>query len=149
MSSSFGYNEWGWVTNLTTPYGTTSFEHVDLNQASYTSRDRSITITQPNNGKQIYAFYMSAPFETGPIPGPVTPTNTPIGTLDDEYVTRDSYHWGPLQYAALSTANISNFTAGDYIKARLRHWLGATVEGSVWSMDTLSIQREPSQDGST
>src|SRR5205807_2210377 len=49
----------------------------------------------------------------------------------------------------LSTNNVAYFNTNDFLRGRLRHWLGATVEGDAWRMDTISVEREPSQDGTT
>ncbi|HEX5223040.1 MAG TPA: cysteine peptidase family C39 domain-containing protein, partial [Verrucomicrobiae bacterium] len=151
MSSSMGYNELGWPTNLATPYGTTTFAHSILEANNW---ERHLTITEPNNSKQLYRFYQFPEFEVGQYDSSQVPTNTPIGTLDNDAPSgwlwgRFSYHWGRLQYANLSTGDVDSLTAGDYLKARMRRWLGATVHNEGKTMDTLSIQREPSPDGTT
>jgi hypothetical protein len=124
---------------------------VDKGQANPDDIDRYVTITEPTGGKQLYAFVQYPPFEPAYYAAALVPTNTPIGTLDNDPASnpneRDSYYWNSQQYAALSTTNIANFTTNDYIKARMRHWLGYEVHGAYRSVDTISIQRDASQDG--
>jgi hypothetical protein len=66
---------------------------------------------------------------------------------------RNSLHWGPLQYAALSADFVnSNFdvdqlTPADYALGRLRHWLIDPLNG--FTSSTLSLERAPSPDGVT
>ena len=157
LASSIGYNELGWVTNLTrpAPYGQTSFDPVDLGAPGSDIRDRTVTITEANNSKQLYVFLQFPLFEPDYLPyaAAAVPTNTPIGTLENNAPDgnflwgRYSYHWGRLQYAALSTNNLDYLTSSDYLKGHMRHWLGATVHGALKSMDTLSLERTPSPDG--
>jgi RHS repeat-associated protein len=142
-----GSTSYGWVTNLTTPYGITSFVPFDAGSGTL---DRQVTITQPDGGVQLYAFFLSPPpYETLSYSASQVPTNDPINTLETTPSEIFSYHWGSRQYALLSTNNLSYFSPTDYLRARMRHWLGQTVEGSARSMDTLSIERDPSPDGVT
>src|SRR5205085_2213779 len=147
LRSSVIYNELGWPTNLTTPYGTTTFAPVAFD-VGVGNINRYITITEPNNGTHFFAFAANS-FEPGTIDSSRIPTNTPVGTLDDEYAALDTYYWSPLQYGSLSTNDPSTMTANDFVKARMRHWLGRSVEGQRWKIDTISVQRDPSQDGTT
>jgi YD repeat-containing protein len=141
-----GSGTYGWVTNLTTPYGASSFVPYD---AGYSvTINRSITITQPDGGNQFYVFFLSSPpYEPNSYSGSQVSTNDPLNTLDTAPTECFSYHWGPRQYSLLSTNNDAYFTSVDYLRARMRHWLGTTPHGTVRSVDTLSIQREPSADG--
>lgn len=36
---------------------------------------------------------------------------------------RNSFYWGPRQYPNLSTTNMFSFTANDYLRGRMQHWL--------------------------
>ena len=149
MSSSIAYNELGWPTNLTTLYGTTVFQPVDMGNPL--SLERNVTVTEPNNGKQLFLFSQDPLTAVSNYPSADVPTNTPLGTLNNTNVNlRVSYHWGSLQYAALSTPDPDSLTENDFFKGRLRHWLGDTVHGEDGrSMDTLSLERAPSPDGVT
>jgi RHS repeat-associated protein len=83
------------------------------------------------------------------------PTNTPFGTLDtgtgstnslSAAYFRNSYHWGPRQYANLSTLNMTNFLSSDYLLARTRHWLQDT--NALYVTGLLSVERDPSPSSS-
>ena len=72
------------------------------------------------------------------------------GTLDDFIGELNTYYWGPLQYSTLSTNSLLYMTESDWLKARMRHWLGLPGGGTDgFRIDTLSVQRDPSQDGLT
>jgi len=153
MSSSVGYDAGGVVTTLTTPYGTTTFDFVDLSANDQTARQG--TITEPNNGSEIYAFvenYNNVESLYGVLnyPAAQVPTNTPIGTLENTNLwSRNSFHWSRLQTPTLSSTDVDYMVASDFLKARLRHWLGEYPDGSSQlSMDTLSLERAYSPDGS-
>jgi RHS repeat-associated protein len=148
-SSSMLYDVQGWVTNLTTPYGTTSFRLLD-GPNSIMPDGRSILITRPDNSHELYLYNDNAPglsssYPTVPDTSPYTNTfaNYWLGHLN-------TFHWGPRQYAALSTTNISSLTTADYLKARTRHWLMANDPYSPqlgYFVDgTLALEREPSPD---
>src|SRR5208283_2414179 len=55
---------------------------------------------------------------------------------------RNSFYWGPRQYAALSTTVLTNFTATDYVQARMRNWLHAPPDGPLLSVSpTLNMEQ--------
>ena len=145
LISSFTYGSNDWVSSLTTPYGTTSFAITDTSGAQIVPNGRSVLVTQPDGGSQLYLYKDSAPgiawaFDTNSLPSTAPFANT---FEHNEMNFRNTFHWGPKQYANLSTTNISAMTAADFTKARLRHWL-------KWDYftvgETLSMEREPSPD---
>ncbi len=153
MSSSVSYDANGVATALVTPYGTTTFDFVDKSANDQTARQG--TISDPNNGTEIYAFvenYNNVESLYGVLyyPAAQVPTNTPIGTLNNTNLwSRNSYHWSRLQTPTLSTTDVDYMVASDFLKARLRHWLGEYPDGeNLLSMDTLSLERAYSPDGS-
>ncbi len=161
LTSAFKYNSEGAITNLTTPYGTTTFEYTAQSEPGVdlggTNINRAILVTMPNNGKHLYAYrdnsvYLSATNLTELLPGSYSgdqvPTNTPVGTLDNVYMFfRNSFYWGPRQYAALSTSSMSNFTTNDYNKAHLKHWAhNPDYLDGLKVTHTLSLDREPCPD---
>src|ERR1051325_1678289 len=80
----------------------------------------------------------SYPTAEVPVTSPIT--NTFENT---EMYFRNTFHWGPRQYMALSTTNISSMTSNDFRKARMRHWL----KDDFYTVgQTLSMEREPSPD---
>ena len=169
MSSGITYDTNNNPTALITPYGTTKFSVTD-NGITYGGGgygnaggdaagliDRSALIVDPTGATNLYIYR----YDSGDVLTTATfsnvPTNTPLGTLDDgtgssddglnAVYFRNSYHWNPRQYAALSTGNMTSFTASDYLLARTRHWLQDTNDQYV--TEYLSVERDPSPDGST
>src|SRR5207249_2655884 len=108
---------------------------------------RSILIPQPDGGHQLYLYTNGAPGVSSSYSSNSFPNTSPFtNTLDNaELDLRDTFHWGPRQYANLSTTNISSFTAGDFAKARMRHWLNGGAAAPVIG-STLSLERHPSPD---
>jgi len=167
-SSGISWDSNGRVYALNTPYGTTSFSYYDqdlpgtndstLNGDSYTL-NRAVTVTDPNGGINIYgySFNSSAVVANEQFPSGVVPQSTPLGTLDaganeisHDYAAaswRNSFHWDTRQSAALSTLAVTNFTASDYLKGRMQHWLGDA--NNVSQTDLISVEQEPSPDGTT
>lgn len=145
LTNSFIYNELGWLTNLTTPYGQTSFQPVDTIYTNVDNRDRWVTVTQPDGGHQLFYFTLGNGLEPIAFPAALVPTNTPVGTLDNDPENLLSYHWGPRQYANLSTNDVNYMSYSDFLKARMCHWLGLAVAGPTY-MNTLSFERDPSPD---
>lgn len=140
ISSSFTYDGGDMVTNLTTPYGSTGF---NLSPAAYYTT-RSILITQPDGGNHFYLYQDYTPGIPNSYPAAQIPNTGPFSnTLDTNNLAyRNTFYWGPRQYPNLSTTNIAQLTANDYLKGRMRHWLiGSTLVG-----DTLSMERAPSPD---
>jgi RHS repeat-associated protein len=149
MSSSFTYNGSGWPLTLTTPYGQTSFA---MTSGSWPALDRAIIISEPGGTRQAYAFvqYCDEPQLAPYIPpyaSSQVPTNTPMGTLDNEPGQRNSFYWNRQQMVGLPV-NYGDFWNEQWYwdRARLRHWLGGAEHGDFKPIDTLSIERMPSPD---
>lgn len=144
-----------WPTNFTTPYGTTTI-NVLADSPFYEEPgvfDRAETITDPIGRVFLYGFTEAAPFETNYLDTQI-PTNTPISAFDNSPSVEVSYYWPPQAFSDLSeTTNLDDLTATDYIKARMRHWLGYVepTEGGPEGVpiDTIAIQRDASPDGTT
>lgn len=147
MSSSFIYDNNDWVTNLTTPYGDTGFRLTDSGTAN--PNGRSVLVTQPDGGHQLFLYTNSAPGIASSYATNQIPVTTPFANTFDtnDLNLRNTFYWGPRQYAALSTTNISSFTAGDFLKARMQHWLSLFgLMGLNSAGRTLSMERDPSPD---
>ena len=54
LSSSFLYDSQNWITNLTTPYGTTTFEHVDNGSTNSNEPSSAPPVVDPAGGTNIY-----------------------------------------------------------------------------------------------
>ena len=147
ISSSFLYDiNNNWVTNLTTPYGATSFAITDTTGTNVAPNGRSVRVTGPDGGAELYLYQDNEPGLTASYPSGVVPNTTPFANMLDngDCNVRDSFHWGRLQYAALSTTNISLLTSNDFLKAWMKHWL--LTRGIYWTGQTLSMERAPSPD---
>jgi len=156
LTNSFTYDPAnpGWITAMTTPYGSTSFSYGGVNVGStdfYTGNNqvnRWLQVTLPTGGHHLYLYrqdcsaFMASTY-------PSVPVTTPFGnTLDNlDQQNRNSFHWDPLQYSHLSTTDPTALTSADYLIGRLNHWL--TNAASPDPSDTLSLERAPSPDGST
>jgi RHS repeat-associated protein len=143
-SSSFSYDGNSWVTSMTTPYGQTSFAITD-NGTNAPPCGRSVLVTQPDGGHQLYFSTNGAPGVASSYATNLIPNTTPFtNTLDNSDLDmRDTFYWGPRQYANLSTTNISSFSTNEFRLARMKHWL---TDASGFIGNTLSMERDPSPD---
>ena len=173
LSSGITWDTNNYPTSLTTPYGTTTFS-IFANSVVATTNDtegnfggddlidRAVQVTDPVGANYLYMYRydcssaspvnMSPTFSSGDVP-----TGTPLGTLDNGggsstntlagVCYRNSFYWGPRQFAGLSTSVYSSLDANDYLRGRMQHWLEDTNQ--LYLTGYLSVEREPSQDGST
>lgn len=171
MTNSFLYNLIGGyyvVTNLTTPYGNTSFSYLDPVANLYGGSadddiNRAVTITEPNGANHLFLYrdqsfrssggtevYTIAPYTYSDVPD-YLPINATITAALCNYnmIFRNSFYWGPRQYAALSTTTVTSLTTNDYKLARLRNWLHTDNSDYYAVCDTLNMERQFSPDGST
>ena len=153
LTSSFQYDAAnpGWITNLATPYGSTAFSYggTDVNSKDFNTTgnvvNRWVEAVLPTGGTDLYLFrqdcsgFMSSTYSSLPSTSPLANT---LDNVDQE--NRNSFHWGPLQYQALSTGNPNSLTTTDYSLGRLRHWLIDSPSADASS--TLSLSRAPSPD---
>jgi len=158
MTSSFSYDSRsGLLDSITTPYGTTGFGHFETNAASSTKPLRGLTraiqISNPDGTGEMYAFYASATngaptnFPSAELPAANNLDNGLQGDESAMYL-RNSYYWGPQQFAALSVKSPAGLDAlqhSDFLLGRMRHWKLSsdyiTVSGA------LSMSQDPSPDG--
>jgi YD repeat-containing protein len=155
------YNTDGTPQSLTTPYGTTGFSY--LVGGDY----RWISISEPNGGRQVYAFrYDATTLWSGQswlpsqLPANLVPGNLPPGTLLDNTpqpnwgITGiggyDTFHWDQNQSAGLP-ADPAQITPSQMNKARTRHWLLYSADEYGQPDFALSIQIDPcpTSDGAT
>ena len=143
-ASFLAYDTNGWVTNMITPYGTNSFQITDVMASTAAASSRSILVTQPDGGHQLFLYTNGAPVPTSYPTNQVASTSPLTNNFDNGNLDqRDSFHWGPLQYEDLSTNILASFTTNDFLKARMQHWLIST---NAPCGDTLSVRRDPSPD---
>jgi RHS repeat-associated protein len=114
LTNSFSYQGQqtnGWMTSLTTPYGTTHFNYYSVPDSSVTDgfQQRAIFISEPTGAQQLYLYqHQNASFLSAT---EISPTNIPGQSFDDgttgtsghqALTYRNSFHWGRRQLAALS-----------------------------------------------
>ncbi len=169
MESSFAYNSitW-WITQLTTPYGTTQFAHFDagfcgIHELECAGVDRAIVITEPDGSHQAYAFYdNNSGTEMGfripdnfnastQIPTFNGASDPPIQTLDTIRNQRNSHYWNRQQAVGFSTYDPTAFNspsvglyAAQFQRSRTTHWL---IAGPTHLMRTRSWELAPCADG--
>jgi len=156
LSSSFQYS--GKIpTALITPYGTNTFTILSQSPAvvhisELGVRDHLYLYVGTDSTGQITNSYSS-----------LMPSTSPFSNTFDsqDCDTRDSFYWGPRQYALLPSSFINLLTndtptvdltllnATNYLHARQRHWLINPNGGSPQLGQTLSLGRAPSPDGIT
>jgi RHS repeat-associated protein len=159
----------GWVTNLNTPYGTTTFTYFDQPDSGFTGTEyvqRSVLVGEPNGAYQLYLYQHNNSAEPGSLNSGVPSVNG--WTFDNGAATspsdphpglnyRNTYHWGRRQFASLSVGlamslhpaqlgyYLSQLSSVDFYKAHLNHWLvDPSDQFSV--TDWISSEREPSRD---
>jgi RHS repeat-associated protein len=167
IASAFTYQEvetpalssfyWPLAT-MTTPYGTTQFEHLGVHY-SYGGRmtdfGTTLLITEPNGGKHLY---LQADHAISAVPIPATfdpgviPAGLPLGTLDTNRESANTYYWGPLQLAGIGNVDVDSWDWDEFKRARIRHWLLHPDDwdgGHLHISDVLAWEQKPSPDGTT
>jgi RHS repeat-associated protein len=149
LSSAFayGYTTNQWITNLTTPYGTTTFSLTDNNLTTNDAVDRAVVAVDPLGGTNVYVSRYQASFLASvTYTVPSEPASAPA-ISSSSMANLNSWHWGPMQWPQLSTTNLYSFTSTDYLKGRQRNWL-FNINGISFS-DALNMEQAVSPDGST
>jgi RHS repeat-associated protein len=123
ITSTFTYSnsEPSFITNLTTPYGTSTFSDTPNPNDSPAQNTRSLTMTDPLGFTDFLYFYQNLTIT------PATdPTNTiPTGMQVDNGLlhVRNTYHWDPHAFAQGVTMSGGVVQSEDFSKASLTHWL--------------------------
>jgi RHS repeat-associated protein len=169
IKSSFLYDTRGWITNMVTPYGTNTFQHI-LNteypgdEFSGSTRFssyiiRGLRVVDPLGGTNLYVLRQGSEMIStnngdywldlipSVFPSSVFPSGVP--NYDDYYNDamsyRNTFHWAPRTAGQIPT-DLSILSPTDYRKARLRHWYHdyyavSDIGPSLW------MERSPSLDG--
>jgi YD repeat-containing protein len=122
ITSSFTYSatEPTFITQLTTPYGTSNFNDTPNPNDTVESNTRSLTMTDPLGYTDFLYYY----------PNPsIVPANTPTGTIPSMQMTdngyleyRNTFFWGKHAAALGVTMTAGQVTAEDFTKAGIFHW---------------------------
>jgi RHS repeat-associated protein len=162
LSSRITYDTNNYPTALITPYGTNTFvvtENVNWqtsgNNLGGHGIDRAIRVTDPIGATSLWMYRDDcSTFMAANIPASDVPTGTPLNTLDTGgaafpagFCFLNSFYWGPRQLAGLTITNLTSFTGTEYSRGRMQHWLADSNLLNVTGY--LSVQREPSPDGSS
>ena len=146
LLSAFGYDTGAQrsnITNLATPYGNTGFLYGQIADS-----EPYLQITVPTGGRYLYLYETNCSFLStfSPTPPSTVPYANTFENYDGqgEFSQFNSFFWGPLQYAALSTTDPTALTTSDFHKGRMRHWLQ-----SAGDFYALSLEQAPSPDGTT
>jgi hypothetical protein len=133
---------------LTTPYGTTSFAPAEV---QYMADDsviaRSMVVTEPNQGRQIFAMLYQCLWMPYNPPAAVIPAGPSGNTFDSAYthLLFNSFHWDQQQAQGLPAA-VVNFATSAFVKARMFHWL-ERQSSPAHPSSTAAYRRDPSPDG--
>ena len=144
LNSSFIYDLNGWVTNLTTPYGSTRFEYLDNGfEVDKGNVIRAVRVIDAEHGTNVYMLTQCKAWPNCSLPTinqAIVPNN--FDGCRGFYECRDSMYWGSRQSVNLPL-DLNQITSDDGINARMRHWLhdGGNIS------QTLSMEIEPSPDG--
>jgi YD repeat-containing protein len=145
LSSGFIYDDNEVVTNLITPYGVTTFNYSLPTEFA----GRSMMVVDPMSQTNLYIFANAVTFLAPSYTAPTIPDSAPaLCSVGTDMANLNSWHWGPLQFAQLSTSNPSSFLTTDYLKARQRHWFMASTNIGAGA-DALGMEQAPSPDGIT
>jgi RHS repeat-associated protein len=135
LVSSFQYGVGDFITSLTTPYGTTTFDWAD------SGRRRWLEATDPLGGRERLEYVNWSPDAMGGsaeasavMPYGVAGGEFPLGAWgpNQAFNTRTTFFWSKLAMAQ---------APGKYAAAKLTHWLHLT--GTTQTSGVISNQKEP------
>ena len=143
ITTSFTYSttEPNFVTSMTTPYGTTTYNDTPAVGDPTTSLTRSLTITDPMGYTDYTYFYPNTS---------VVPASDPAGQVPSGIYTqgntiqnyRNSFHWGPHAFALGCTMNGSGVVnSHDISKATIFHWTHYSYDVSLAGPVLESVKR--------
>ena len=158
FTNSFRYDSQGTLSNLNTLYGNTGFRiRTNLWDGGTNFLIRSVEVTQPDGGTQMYAYVDSSSAVPKAFSSSVFPSNvlSRVAGSSVDYAnmhTRNSFYWSPRQYPQISQAGVSNLynlTSNDLKIAHQKHWFRSVGGGPGVNKvgRVLSMERYPSPDG--
>ena len=158
LSSSFQYDSSNRVSTLTTPYGTNSFTYYNGGSGWTALRIDELGIRQHLHleGYNPANVLSTALSESDALHSFLT-ANSLASTVQTNYFEeRNTFYWGPRQYANLpsgirtaltnSTFDPANLSTNDYKLGWTRHWLRSRNTNVVLLSSSLSVERAPSPD---
>lgn len=142
ITSSFTYSatETTFVTQLTTPYGTSKFTDTFNPTDPAESNQRALVMTDPLGYSDYLYFYQSVAVVPDTDPPATVPTGMSTGNSLLEY--RNVFYWDKHAFTGNVTLDGSgNPIAQDFTKARLTHWLHEINFSTAY--DTPESTRNP------
>lgn len=124
ITSSFTYSatETTFITQLTTPYGTSNFNDIpnpnDTPEPGYNTR--SLTMTDPLGYTDFLYFYQNPSITPSTVPSAQIPSG--FGTDNGLLQWRNTYYWDKHAAALGVTMTSGQVTAEDFTKATIYHW---------------------------
>jgi YD repeat-containing protein len=127
LESSLGYNAAGLIDRLTTPYGTTTFSFGESGDA------RWLQATDPLGQTERLEYRQQAPGIPFSEPASTLPTGI-VAPFNSYLNGRNTFYWDKHAYA---------LGAGDYTKARIKHWTHWVNNTNVTSQPVVKYQVPP------
>jgi RHS repeat-associated protein len=125
ITSSFTYSttETTFITQLTTPYGSSTYsDTVDPNDTVETNT-RSLTMTDPLGYTDYLYFYENPAIVPNSDPTASVPTGMPTALYNGYLSWRNTFTWDKHAFALGVTMTGGVVTAHDYTKASITHWM--------------------------
>ena len=135
ITSSFTYStsEPTFATQLTTPYGNSTFsDTVDPSDTPDTNT-RSLTLTDPLGYTDYLYFYQNSTIVPMTDPTATVPTGMPSTLTNGNLSYRNTYYWDKHAFALGVTMTGGVVTSHDYTKASIMHW---THDGIISAQQT-------------
>lgn len=167
MTTTFSYDSNGFITQMTTPYGSTSFnllreEALTNSNANANRVNRSIIATYPNGSKEMWMYRNESHYlnsnETEILIGGSgeddAPDTSPYTNKMDSVSTysMNSFHWKPRQYDLIgtfkSTLDFMDLEVKDYKRSHRKQWLHRReyTGGPEMVGGTVNMERFPTED---
>jgi RHS repeat-associated protein len=122
ITSSFTYSgaEPTFITNLTTPYGTSTYSDTVNPNDPVETNTRSLTLTDPLGFTDFLYFYQGSTSVAASDPGPF-----PTGILTDNGLLnlRNTYYWDKHAFVSGVTMSGGVVQSEDFTKPVIYHWL--------------------------
>lgn len=143
ITSTFTYSttDTTFITQMTTPYGTSKYNETPNSHDTVETNTRSLMMTDPMGFTDFLYFYQNPSIVPSSDPAAVVPTGmttTGNGLLQ----WRNTFYWDRHAFALGVTLDGSgNLLSEDFSKARISHWLHQP--GTNYAYDLFESTKEP------
>lgn len=144
ITSSFTYSttEPTFITNLTTPYGTTTFNDTPPPSDPFYTNTRSLTTTDPMGNTDFLYYYRNSTIVPSTDPSAIVPTGM-LTNGNGRLEWRNTFYWDKHAFALACTLSGGVVTAHDYTKAFIYHWNHDGVTNSNMTGATPESTKAP------